>query len=101
MRIFSRGAIFTLSGVRLLASSLAICFLYLTFFASVVIGQARGPRTRWGLLGVVPEGHSEGAEQFAGLVVVVAAHDEGDVHALGERHLVGVDLGEHQLLRQP
>lgn len=37
MRIRSRGAIFTLSGVRLLAASLAICRWNLTFCACVVM----------------------------------------------------------------
>src|SRR3954451_3226302 len=47
------------------------------------------------------EGHAEAPQQLPRLVVAVGAGDEGDVHALDEGHLVGVDLGEHLLLGQP
>src|SRR5262249_10203758 len=39
------------------------------------------------------EGHAERPQQLAGLVVAAGAGHEGDVHALGEGHLVRVDLG--------
>src|SRR5690349_4938496 len=80
MRIFSRGGILTLSGWRLLASSLAICLLSFATFASVAISVFACSR--------LAERHAEGPEQFAGLVVVGGTGHEGDVHPLHERHLV-------------
>src|ERR1700757_1040362 len=72
MRIFSRGSILTLSGWRLLASSLAICFLNFANFASVAMSGFACSR--------LAERHAEGPEQLAGLVVAVGGGHEGDVH---------------------
>src|ERR1017187_4504279 len=47
-----------------------------------------------------PERHAEQFQELARFVVGARAGDEGDVHALREVHLVGVDLGEDHLLGQ-
>src|SRR5262245_29717032 len=114
MRILSRGRTLTLSGCRLLASSLASCFLNFTTFASVamdcvaLVFQSRDregavapplPHGRGSdMCSCFAERHAEGPQQFAGLVVAIGAGHERHVHALGERHLVRVDLGENGLL---
>src|SRR5215467_10084333 len=91
MRICCRGGILTAEPGFLLASSLASCFLNFATFASVAIV---------GMSSTLAERHAEAAQQLAGLVVAAGAGDEGDVHALDEVHLVGVDLGEDRLLGQ-
>src|SRR5262245_30924457 len=114
MRILSRGRSLTLAGSRLLPSSWASCRWNSTLLASVdifFIADCRLQIADWkeicnlqsaicNLLLRFPEGHAEGPQQFAGLIVAVRARDEGDIHALGKRHLVRVDFGENHLLRQ-
>src|SRR5262245_2214117 len=90
MRILSRGRSFVLAGSRLWSSSSLSWRWNSTYLASVDIGV---------LLGFA-EWHAERPQELTGLVVALGAGDEGDVHALGERRLVGVDLREHQLLGQ-
>src|SRR5437660_4744232 len=89
----ARGFIFLAGSVsRLLFSSARNWLRYLTFLASVVMAVV-GP---WLL--VFAEGHAELSQQFPRLVVAVGAGHEGDIHALGERHLVGVDFGKDHLV---
>src|SRR5712691_11368682 len=50
---------------------------------------------------LLAEGHPEGAQELACLIIVLRGRDERHVHALGKGHLVRVDLREDELLRQP
>src|SRR5439155_6001873 len=59
------------------------------------------PRLRCGLvISRFPERHPKQPEQLARFVVGASAGDEGDVHALREVHLVGIDFREHHLFGQ-
>src|SRR5262245_402017 len=93
--VLSRWSAGFLSSARC-ASRAAICRRYFASLALVDI-----PGFPWSLLAVVAERHAETPEEFACLVVVAGTGDEGDVHPLGEGHLVRVDLGEHQLFGEP
>src|SRR5262245_35431035 len=92
MRILSRGSSLTLFGSFLCASSLAICFWNFTRFDLIAMFVLFS-------LGF-PERHPEHSQQLTGFVVAVRARDKRHVHALGERHLVGVNLRKHHLLGQ-
>src|SRR6266545_3287969 len=105
MRILSRGRIGCLTGSFLFSSSALSWRTYSTRLASVdIVSHTPKPTGRdpWAfVVGLrLPERHAEGPQQLARLVVTARTGDKGDVHALSERHLVGIDFGEDRLLRQ-
>src|SRR4051794_35447785 len=63
--------------------------------SSLASARSLPPRAR------LPEGEAEMAEQLASLIVIPGRRHDRDVHALGVLDLVGVDLGEDDLLGEP
>src|SRR6516165_7760439 len=50
---------------------------------------------------VLTERHPEQLQKLEGIARPARLHADRDVHALGELQLLDVDLGEHDLLRDP